>query len=73
MEGMSLQNQVRDCSGADEVVMLEILQISQTELVALFEAATKLLAETDPHKRMRAYATQDSSGKLQVKLLPGGN
>ena len=49
--------------------LLEALQISQMELIALFDTATKLLAETDPNKRMRAYATQDSSGEWQVKLL----
>jgi hypothetical protein len=49
--------------------LLEALAISHEELQALFKAAAKLLAETYPDDHMRAYATRDSSGKWQVKLL----
>lgn len=52
----------------DELV--EALEISNQELLDLFETATKLLAETDPDGRMRAYATKDATGQWQVELLP---
>ncbi len=46
------------------------LDITNLELVDLFETATKLLAEADPASGMRAYAAQDANGDWQVTLLP---
>ncbi len=45
------------------------LDITNLELVGLFETAMKLLAEADPDSGMRAYAKQDANGESQVKLL----
>lgn len=49
--------------------LLEVLQMSQMELVGLFETATKLLAEADLGEGMRAYVKRDSSELWQVNLL----
>jgi hypothetical protein len=51
-------------------VVLDVLEISNKELLALFKTAAKLLAGTNPEERMRAYAARDSSSEWQVELLP---
>jgi hypothetical protein len=50
--------------------VLNLREISQQELRALFNTAAKLLAGTKPDDQMRAYASRVSSGEWQVKLLP---
>jgi hypothetical protein len=49
--------------------LLEAFEISHKELKALFKTAAKLLAQTKPRDRMRAYVAQGSARKWQVKLV----
>jgi hypothetical protein len=53
-----------------ESELLDVLEITDEELLDLFETATKLLAEANPGDRMRAYVARDSSGRWQAELLP---
>jgi hypothetical protein len=52
-----------------ESEVLKLLEVSHKELRALFKTAAKLLAETKPEDRMRAYAARDCCGEWQVELL----
>jgi hypothetical protein len=49
--------------------ILQLLEISHTELQHLFKSAAMLLAETNSVDRMRCYVARDSCGEWQVKLL----
>ncbi len=50
--------------------ILDALEISNEELLTLFETATALLANTKSEDHMRAYADRDAGGNWQVRLLP---